>query len=412
MHLLRATLIVGLLLLTYLAKAQSGCTDPQATNYDPGATENDGSCSYPGASYTAQLIAQLPDELVETSGLAYWGGQLWTHNDGGNPKRIYRIDTLTGAILQSVKIDNAGNQDWEDMAESDTHLYVGDFGNNSGDRTNLTIYKIDKADLAAAGTTEVQAELITFNYADQTDFTPGNNDTDYDCEAFFYDEGNLHLFSKNWNDKQTRHYTLPTVAGNFTAQLVETYDVSGLITGGDISPDGVVALVGYTSVGGMFMWLLYDYQGTDYFSGNKRRISLGNALNMSQMEAVVYKEGSAGFISAESFDNLLPQKLFRMNTGEYTQGVVTSATLPTLQDRAVSVYPTPVEDTLYIEAPLAGGTQVPYAIVDLLGRTQLEGRLRFSSQRATIGVQSLLPGMYFVLLRGSDHTLVRRVVRR
>ncbi|MEJ7666684.1 MAG: hypothetical protein WKG07_47795 [Hymenobacter sp.] len=29
------------------AWAQGGCPDPQATNYDPAATRNDGSCQYP-----------------------------------------------------------------------------------------------------------------------------------------------------------------------------------------------------------------------------------------------------------------------------------------------------------------------------------------------------------------------------
>ena len=43
-------------------KSQPGCPDPQATNFDPMATSNDGSCQYPPTLLAPLKIANLPRE--------------------------------------------------------------------------------------------------------------------------------------------------------------------------------------------------------------------------------------------------------------------------------------------------------------------------------------------------------------
>ena len=191
-------------IINFSLKGQSGCTDPQAINFDVMATDNDGSCLYGATQYQMEQRATLPEGLEEASGLAYLDGDLWTHNDGGNSNEIYRIDTLTGAILQTVLVGALENEDWEDLAQSNTHLFVGDFGNNAGNRMDLKVGRIDRNNL---GNLIVSAQIINFSYSDQTDFTPLLNANDYDCEAFFFYQDSLHLFTKNWVDQQTRHYT-------------------------------------------------------------------------------------------------------------------------------------------------------------------------------------------------------------
>ena len=218
-------------ILGFPLNGQEGCTDPQAINFDGMAIDNDGSCIYGATQFQMEQRATLPDLLEESSGAAFIDGQLWTHNDGGNPNEIYRIDTLTGEILQTVLVGNLENEDWEDMAQNDTHLFIGDFGNNLGNRMDLGIGRIDRNDL---GNLIVSAEFINFSFSDQTDFTERLNDNDYDCEAFFYYQDSLHLFTKNWVDEQTRHYTLPATPGTHVAQLRETFDVQGLIAGAAI----------------------------------------------------------------------------------------------------------------------------------------------------------------------------------
>ncbi|RMG60561.1 MAG: T9SS C-terminal target domain-containing protein, partial [Bacteroidetes bacterium] len=82
---LRMRLLTLLILLLSLApavlRAQPGCTDPLATNYDPTATVNDGSCQYPNTTVNPQDQYPLSDSLRETSGLAAYAGWFWTHND-------------------------------------------------------------------------------------------------------------------------------------------------------------------------------------------------------------------------------------------------------------------------------------------------------------------------------------------
>jgi hypothetical protein len=65
---------ITLLLFTLVAclaqplDAQPGCTDPQATNFTSGATQNDGSCVYPVTTYTPATKTALAVVLNETSG--------------------------------------------------------------------------------------------------------------------------------------------------------------------------------------------------------------------------------------------------------------------------------------------------------------------------------------------------------
>ena len=88
-----------------------------------------------------EIVGALPDTVSETSGLIFHNGKLITHNDSGGRPELYEIDTTSLEITRTVTIENIENIDWEDIAQDDTHIYIGDFGNNGGDRTDLKIYK-------------------------------------------------------------------------------------------------------------------------------------------------------------------------------------------------------------------------------------------------------------------------------
>lgn len=326
---MRLLLSLSLLLICFPSKtrAQAGCTDPQASNYNPGAATNDGSCAYPVTSYTLTQKTLLSTTLNETSGLVMAGGALWTHNDGGNPAAIYKIDTLSNSMLQTVNIGGASNVDWEDIAFDGSSFYIGDFGNNAnGNRTDLKIYKFPLSAIPSGANVTVpagQVEIIHFSYEDQTDYTPqGANNTEFDCESMFYCDGELHLFTKDWVNLKTARYTLPTVAGTYLAAKQETYNVNGLLTAADISGPGVVALLGYTAQGGsLFFWLLWDYQPDVYFSGNKRRIGLGSWFGAGQVEGICFRNGSYGYVSNERNTALLPARLFSFKINQWLQTV-------------------------------------------------------------------------------------------
>ncbi|MDQ6842742.1 MAG: hypothetical protein M3Z92_00115 [Bacteroidota bacterium] len=101
----------------------------------------------PGTPVTVMFKNTLPSVLHESSGLCYTDGNLWTFGDSGNLNAIYKIDTATGAVVQIVIIQNFSNTDWEDIAADSSYIYIGDFGNNDGNRKDLKIIRIKKTDL-------------------------------------------------------------------------------------------------------------------------------------------------------------------------------------------------------------------------------------------------------------------------
>jgi hypothetical protein len=267
-------------------------------------------------------VTTLQSPLLESSGLAFFGGELWSHNDSGNSNEIFQVSRINGGVTKTVSITNASNVDWEDMAENETHLFIGDFGNNNGNRTDLTIYKVSKSSILSSNS--ATAERITFRYEDQTNFASLPNNNNFDCEAFFFANDSLYLFSKNWVDNQTRWYSLPSQPGDYVAKLRGSFNVQGLITAADINTlTGDIVLLGYTNAGfatQSFVWLLSGYPGFDIFQGKRNRINLGSPLNLSQTEGIYLFENNSGLISAERIQSsgfVLPGRLIPFDFRNY-----------------------------------------------------------------------------------------------
>lgn len=299
----RLLLWMGIACCFFVTKANAqvnGCTDPVASNYNSLATVNNGTCTYTNVSRTPVSKFTPPTELKENSGLLYWNDKLWTHNDGGNSASLYELDTL-GNLLRTITVSNATNNDWEDIAQDDTYIYIGDFGNNaSGNRTDLKIYRVAKTDVLAGNT--VSATTINFSYADQTDFTAkAGNTTDFDCEAMIVANGKIYLFTKQWTGNQTSLYELPVDPGTYSATKLATYNVAGLITGADVVVNRkMIILSGYTSGSlARFIFMLYDYSGNSFFAANKRKVTItGNG----QFEGIAFRNPEYIYISREYFE--------------------------------------------------------------------------------------------------------------
>jgi hypothetical protein len=380
-----------------------GCTDPQANNFDENALTNDGSCLYTGTDYPLTQVAIMPDVLEENSGLAFFNNMLWTHTDAAGEDKLYRIDTTTAEITKEVIIATADNHDWEELAQSDTHIFIGDFGNNDGNRTDLRIYRVSKADLE--NELVVNADLIEFSYADQTDFTLMNNANNYDCEAFFYLEGNLHLFSKNWIDFQTRHYVIPAEPGTYEAQVIDEFPANCLVTGADIDEEGTIVLLGYTTAGTNILWLFFDYPTGNLFGGNKRRISLGNSLDNSQTEGIVFSGAGRGFISAEEF-SILPARLLKFETKQWTSNTMTSIN-DISQQIDFQAFPNPTKDLLTVSSE--------FKMNKIELRDEM-GRLVFEEKNDTFETQismfDLPKGMYFLRIISEGKTGLKKIIKQ
>jgi hypothetical protein len=408
---------LGILLLSFAflfsasVRAQvSGCMDMNANNYSPSATLNDGSCVYATTNYSPILITNLVVEMDESSALIEIDGGIWTLNDSGNSAAIYQLDTLNGDVLRTVYISNAPNHDWEAMAQNNTHIFLGDFGNNSGARQNLRVLKISKSHLNITTNDSLQAEIIRFIYPEQTNFTGGNNNTDFDCEAFFFSNDSLHLFTKNWVNAQTSHYVIPADSGSYNARLAETFNVNGLITDASIdTTNGHIVLLGYKNIGLnvylSFSWLLSDYAGTQYFSGNKRKIELGNALQLGQTEGIHLYADNTGFISAESiFSSSLgidqPAKLHRFNFNPYfPRYTQPGLSIFEQKEEQQIVYPNPTNHFFTFKSPY--DADIKYTLYNTLGEAVMNGLMYFGDNMLNIGF--LKNGSYYLLLEDEKH---------
>lgn len=260
-------------------------------------------------------LGNLPTMVSETSGLLFHNGKLITHNDSGNTPQLFEIDTTSLEITRTVTISNVENVDWEDLAQDDDFIYIGDFGNNSGIRTDLSIYKISKQDYDQSEI--IAAERLDFSYEDQTDFM-NNGNSDWDAEAFFSLNDELIILTKQWQTEGTVAYSIPKTPGNHSAKNLERYDISGLVTGATYNPlSEVLFLIGYSSLLGPFTVRVDSPTIASIFNASTERIEFGNGL--AQVEGITYVDLNSYFVTSESFSNTSPSinlesKLFAFDT--------------------------------------------------------------------------------------------------
>lgn len=341
----------------YASAQLNGCTDPNATNYNAQAGGNDGSCVYPSTSYQPAFLADLPTQVRETSGLIFWDGALWTINDSGNPARLYKIDSGTGTVLQSYPLKGVTNTDWEAITQSDSFIFIGDFGNNLGNRQDLRIIKIAKSELLQSTADSIENEVIHFHYPEQQSFASSNRNTPWDAEAFFWHKDSLHIFTKDWVREETMHYTVPGIQGNYAAQRKESFRSEGLITDVSRNPEnGHIILLGYTKTYLAFAWLLFDYPGDRFFSGNKRRLSLPATISIGQVEGICFTGPYSGRISGEAIVsnslgiNVAP-KLHAFDFEPYFTPTASTSIPGTKRAPEFRAYPSPAHDAIKITAP-------------------------------------------------------------
>lgn len=264
------------------------------------------------------LISILPESQNETSGLASKGGRLFSINDSGDDAIIYELDHKNGNLLRAITIENASNKDWESLAQSESHLFIGDIGNNNGNRNDLVIYKVAWSEILSSS--QVSAEKIYYKYEDQTDFSGQDNGHNFDAEALVFANGALHLFSKNRGDGRTKHYLIPAQSGNHSVAPLENFDAKGLITGADFDPaSNNLVLLGYTIQGinsKSFLWLISDIQSNLFFLNEKKRLDLGSPAFLGQTEGISFSSGSMINLSSEGFNQggfSVDQRLMKMD---------------------------------------------------------------------------------------------------
>ena len=252
---------------------------------------------------TAPRKFPLPEGLNEASGLVIDGNDLIWHNDSGDGPYLYTTDRA-GKLLR-VDTLNARASDYEDIAADENGLlYVGDFGNNTGRRTEQTIYRYDR--------TTQRTDSIVYTYPGedgQGRLAPGN----YDCEAMVVADGQVHLFTKDMlfgaRPFTIRHFTLPAVPGSYVAELVDSlYLPRRVVTGAALDREQqqlyLVAynfrkLLGFLPSSSASLITLSDYPEGRFLEGRMKRRNIAWALP-TQHEAVAVYDEEYIYVGAEA----------------------------------------------------------------------------------------------------------------
>ncbi len=394
----------------YFHAQSGGCTDPLANNYNPAATQNDGTCTYNPASVNVAQSWILPPAMVETSGLIFWNNRFWTHNDNSDT-HLYALDTNQINGYQLYAIPGVSNKDWEELAQDDAYVYIGDFGNNAnGNRTDLHILRIEKQSLLAQ---MPLVDTIRFSYALQTNFNPaGPNNTDFDCEALVVSSDSIYLFTKEWVGQGSSLYVLPKEPGNHVARFKAAYHVQGLVTGAAYLEDRkLVILCGYSTLLQPFLFLLYDFRERDFFSGNKRKVTVN--LPLHQVEGIATANGLTCFISNERFSQSIITTVQQMHRLDLS-GFLSDYLLSTAGREAPAggatliAYPNPALDELHVEYAGHSGP-LRFEMFDIAGQIVCRGEF---VEKTTLPSVGLPPGVYWIRVTGGRTPACVKVVKQ
>ncbi|MFD2726986.1 hypothetical protein [Hyunsoonleella rubra] len=227
-----------------------------------------------------KVLADLPSSLKECSAIETVARSrlLWTIEDSGNKNNIYGID-LKGKIMKDIDIKGSSNIDWEDLtSDKKGNIYIGDFGNNSRNRDDFTIYKV--SDLSSDKT---KGERISF--------TLPKSVKPKDFEAFFLWNDFFYLFSKD--NKSSILFKVPNRVGKHTAIKISKLKEKYLkITSADISDDGkTVILLTHDK-----LWKITNFKSDDFFSGDIEALLFDHS---SQKEGICFKDNSSIYITDE-----------------------------------------------------------------------------------------------------------------
>ena len=252
---------------------------------------------------------QISSSLVkECSGMVQslrYSGIFWVLGDGGSGAAIVPV-TAEGKLARGwsgpVAVTGCKNFDWEDLALDDRgNLIIADVGNNSGRRKQLMLHFAPEPRPGVRSV--VPTRSLRVHYADQKEASP-----DYDCEAVFSAGGHIFLLTKHRTDSRTRLYRLEgdSTARSNPLRLVDSFDIGGMVTAADASPNGkMVAVLTYTA-----LWVFeYDRSSGSIFRKSVRK----SPIFAWQAEAVAW-DGNDSLVIANEQGQLFRMALSGMGT--------------------------------------------------------------------------------------------------
>ena len=241
----------------------------------------------------------LSGVIDENSGLLYLKDHLFTFNDSGGSPEIYVLNPKTGNIKNTITITNAFNVDWEAITTDGEFIYIGDIGNNKGNREKLTIYKIEIRQIVFDYEyQEIDSIIMNFKIDSQTSYNNTNMEHDYDIESMVFYNNKIHFFTKEWNSKKTTHHTLDPYLLMQTSKKIESFPVNFLVTDATIDKNNLI-LVGYTRESLAYLSIFKLNNSDIFFKEPIKKIFLGLTPSIGQVEGITTSDKHI-FISTEA----------------------------------------------------------------------------------------------------------------
>jgi hypothetical protein len=256
----------------------------------------------------------LPKELKEVSGITSIGENLWAITD--KPKsRVFKLD-MEGNVLQTVNVSNVEAVDVEAVASDSNFVYLGDVGDNVGDRVERKIIKISLERIPEGSEVEVTAETIEFTFPNE-ELTNNKKQNNFDCESLLSFKDSLYVFTKDREDKETKLYVIPKAPGKYTARYISTFNSEGLITDAAINMlNNELALIGYHKGHTYpFIYLFSNFEGNNFFSGESQKIDLADKKWDWQLEAITFNNKNMVYFACEGTDQV-PATFYGINRND------------------------------------------------------------------------------------------------
>lgn len=261
----------------------------------------------------------LPNSLKEISGVIAVGDAIWAITD--KPKaRVFRLDA-TGKLLQTVNISNMEAVDVEAVTSDNTFIYIGDVGDNVGDRIDRRIIRVRITDIPKGTEVQVRGEAIDFSFPNE-EVVEKKKQNNFDCESMLSYKDSLYLFTKDREDKETRLYAVPRDPGRYMARYISSFDSRGLVTDAALNQQkDELALIGYHK-GHLYPFILLftNFTGDDFFSGDHQRIELAKKEWDWQLEGITYSNNNIVYFTCEetkqvpaTFYGIRREDLFKLN---------------------------------------------------------------------------------------------------
>lgn len=246
----------------------------------------------------------LPSQLAEISGMAIYKSSVYAINDSGNGAVIYQLGLDDFSIKNRYRIRDLTNHDWEELSVYDDILFIGDFGNNRGNRRDLAIYEIPIGDL---GKEKPRLTVREFEYRNQDKFNNLPHTHRWDCEAMVITADRILLISKDWPGSRSLLYSISRDSLSSSLLPLQELNLGFLVTGACYGPeDSVVYFCGHNNEETFIA--LAELNDNFRIKGRIRKFVIPELKNR-QVESVFVLNGII-YLASES--TLIKQKIYKV----------------------------------------------------------------------------------------------------